>query len=136
MKYEISKRIEAAESSWNDGTHNAIVRSFDIANDDHGFLSGCLHVNYGTSAQGWGGFRLDHRDKDEDVNRPSKVCGAFIAAVLEITGANSVHSVAGRPIRVRKENGLISHIGHFLDDQWFSLKEWCDENIDSGEDES
>lgn len=50
---------------------NAVIESVTITNDDHGCLSAWLHLNYGGSGQGFGGYALylPKRFKNKDDSR-------------------------------------------------------------------
>ena len=101
-------------------THNAVIESARISNDDHGHLSAWLMLDYGSSCQGFGGYALF---------RPAiKQCfaGLFIWRCLEVAGVSDWSDLPGKTVRVRRPdelNGTIHSIGHIVKDVWFCPRE-------------
>ena len=46
-------------------TVNAMIRSVALEYEDHGILTCWLHLDYGGSCQGFGGYSLDKHNKDK-----------------------------------------------------------------------
>lgn len=97
---------------------NAIVERVTLSNDDHGVLSAWLHLNYGGSGQGFGGYCLYNPSHEDTKN----CCGKFIWRCLEICDVTEWSKIPGKTIRVRIEDGLAQAIGHIVKDDWFCPK--------------
>jgi hypothetical protein len=100
----------------NAGVENArIIRTNLGFTNDHGFLDHWLHLDYGGSGQGFGGFILGYED-----GRPTEgLAGDVIIWTLKTVGADDWNTLIGKPVRVFKEPwGRIYGIGNYLDDKW------------------
>lgn len=95
---------------------NAKITKTSLGFEDHGILSSWLHLDFGTSSQGFGGYRLD-----APQNAPSAAACAWITGVLKTLEIDDWSKLPGTPVRVRKESefGRIIAIGHFYKDLWF-----------------
>lgn len=93
---------------------NAVVKSVSLSNADHGCLSAWVHLDYGGSGQGFGGHALYVKG-----NAMPNYTGAFIDEVLRIAGVSEWDRVPGKTLRVEITNGLVSGIGHIINDDWF-----------------
>lgn len=95
---------------------NASIKSISLSNEDHGCLSAWLHLDYGGTGQGFGGYNL--------FSPPMKLspnyCGWFIWRCLEIGGVSEWNRLPGRTIRVRSDMTRVESIGHILKDDWFN----------------
>jgi hypothetical protein len=69
----------------------AKVESTSLGFEDHGILTGYLHVNYGGAAQGLGGYNL------------ASTAGAWLQGVLRACGVGTWEQVKGRTIYVLKD---------------------------------
>lgn len=47
----------------------------------------------------------------------------FVAGVCHILGVSSWEEVGGQFCRVRRKDGLITEVGNFIKEDWFSFKE-------------
>lgn len=101
-------------------TKNAIIESATITNDD-GLLSAWLHLDYGGSGQGFGGFALYLPEpfKHHDVGGPN-YAGHFIWRVMEIAGVSEWSQLKGKTIRVKCGDSRVHEIGHIVKDDWFN----------------
>lgn len=100
---------------------NAIIESASITNDDHGLLSAWLHLDYGGSGQGFGGYAL-YLPKSYTHHKPEgpNYAGHFIWRCMEIAGVEKWEQLKGRTIRARCEHSKIHAVGHIVKDDWFS----------------
>jgi hypothetical protein len=101
-------------------TKNAIIESVDITNDDHGLLTIWLHLNYGGSGQGFGGYALYLPESYKHHDKQANFCGHFIWRVMEVAGVAHWKDIVGKTIRVRSEHSKVHSIGHIVKDDWFS----------------
>lgn len=100
---------------------DATITSATIEIGDHGFLSSFLHLDYGGSGQGFGGYALDRYDTEKKERVGSTICGIWIRRVLETVGVDNWHKLEGQNIRVEQDRpfGKILRIGHITKDKWF-----------------
>ena len=105
-------------------TKNAVITSASITNDDHGLLSAWLHLDYGGSGQGFGGYSL-YLPKDfkhHNLSGPN-YAGHFIWRVMEVAGVSKWSDLPGKTIRVKASHSGIESIGHIVKDDWFTPRE-------------
>ena len=108
---------------------NAVITAATITNDDHGLLSAWLHLDYGGSGQGFGGYAL-YLPKDfkhHDKMGPN-YAGHFIWRCMEIAGVHEWAQLKGKTIRVRQNGGGVEAIGHIVKDDWFCPRNDFSEN--------
>lgn len=98
---------------------NAVIESVDIDTGRGNHLNIKINVEYQMSGQSFGGYYLGSTDSPS-LAEPNAL-GYCIARLFQILEINSFQELAGKPIRVHIENGIISGIGHFLKDQWFMV---------------
>jgi hypothetical protein len=102
---------------------NAVIKSATITSDDHGLLSAWLHLDYGGSGQGFGGYCL-YLPKSFAHHKLESVAGHFIWRCMEIAEVTEWSKLPGKTIRVRGEYfGRIEAIGHIVKDEWFCPSE-------------
>jgi len=98
---------------------NAIIESVSLTIEDHGLLTAWVHLDYGGSVQGFGGYAL-YLPKDFKHGKiNSGFAGHFIFRCLEISGAYEWKEITGKTVRVEIENGIVSAIGHIVKNDWF-----------------
>lgn len=100
---------------------NAIIKSATITSGDHAILDAWIHLDYGGTGQGFGGYCLYTPSRRKDNG---DCCGHFIWRVMEIAGVEKWEHLAGKTIRVKREDswGSIISIGHIVKDDWFDPK--------------
>jgi hypothetical protein len=98
---------------------NAIITCAELSNDDHGVLTGWLHLDYGGSGQGFGGYGL-YLPKSFLHHKIESLAGHWIFRVLEIAGVSNWSDLPGKTIRVKATFGGVIEIGHIVKDDWFN----------------
>lgn len=95
---------------------NATIKSVSLGIEDHGLLTAYLHLDYGGTSQGFGGYCLDAKG--------ANYCAIFIRGCLDTTRKREWKDLPGTVIRVRHgEAHLIEAIGHAIEDSWFYPKQ-------------
>lgn len=103
-------------------TRNAIIERVSISTER--CLSAWLHLTYGHSGQGFGGYALySPWAKDQDAARRGNYTGVFINRCIEIGGVENWEQLPGKTIRVRCEHSKVHAIGHIVKDDWFNPSE-------------
>ena len=101
-------------------TKYAIITSAEITNADHGVLSAWVHLDYGGSGQGFGGYSL-YLPKDFTHHaKLSGYAGHFIWRVMEVAGVEKWSALKGKTVRVQCEHSKVHAIGHIVKDDWFN----------------
>ena len=98
--------------------HNAIIKEATITGDDHGLLSAWIHLDYGGSGQGFGGFCL-YLPKSFKHHKMESVAGHFIWRCMEVAGVTRWSDLPGKTVRVRREHHKVHALGHIVKDDWF-----------------
>jgi len=96
---------------------NAIIKSVELG-QAHGCLSAWVHLDYGGTCQGFGGYVL-YLPKTSRHHALLSVAGHFIWRVMEIAGVDRWEDVPGKTVRVRSDRASVSAIGHIVKDNWF-----------------
>ena len=97
---------------------NAVIESVTLEKGDRGFLQCWLHLSYGGSGQGFGGYVL-YLPKSYSHHELKSFAGHFIFRCMEIAGVERWDQLQGRTIRVRSEHHTVHAIGHIVKDDWF-----------------
>jgi hypothetical protein len=107
-------------------TQNAIIKSADITNEDHGLLSAWIFLEYESGGQGFGGCALYLPKGFKHHNDGANYAGHWIFRVMEIAGVGHWKDLPGKTIRVRHDvkgesilGATIHSIGHIVKDDWF-----------------
>lgn len=103
---------------------NAIIKSAEITNDDHGLLTAWLMLDYGGSGQGFGGAALYLPKSFKNHSIDCGYAGHWIWRVMEIAEVSKWSDLKGKTIRVQSDKsglgGSIEAIGHIIKDDWFN----------------
>lgn len=97
---------------------NAIIESATITRNDHGLLSAWVHLDYGGSGQGFGGYAL-YLPKSFTHHKLESVAGHFIWRVMEVADVTEWSMLQGKTVRVKGTWGHVQAIGHIVKDDWF-----------------
>ena len=97
---------------------NAIISSADLDDADRGLLNAWVHLDYGGSGQGFGGYAL-YLPKSFAHHKLESVAGHFIWRVMEVAGVTRWRDLPGKAVRVRVVEGRAEALGHILKDDWF-----------------
>lgn len=98
---------------------NAIISSVSIDTGDRGLLTAWLHLDYGGSGQGFGGYDL-YLPKSYSHHNLESVAGHFIFRCMEIAGVEKWEDMKGKTIRVKVSHSKVEAIGHIVKDDWFN----------------
>src|SRR4051812_48798582 len=101
-------------------TKNAIIKSVNISSTDYETLSAWLHLDYGGTEQGFGGYMLYAPNIKQ---KQKNVAGHFIWRTLEVVGVIEWSALAGKTIRVKANHSGVYAIGHIVNDTWFCPSE-------------
>ena len=97
---------------------NAIIKSVELSNDDHGCLTSWVHLEYGGSGQAFGGYAL-YLPESFRHHELKGTAGHFIFRLLEIAGVSKWSDLPGKTIRVKASHNGVEAIGHIVKDDWF-----------------
>lgn len=96
---------------------NAIIDKASIEIEDHGILTLSITMKYGGGQiQGFGNY-------DVRTN-----LGWWMERVFATLEVNSFDKLKGKTVRVRREDRMISAIGHIIEDKWFCPKQELNKN--------
>jgi len=98
---------------------NATISSTKLGFDRGVFLCAWLHLNYGGSGQGFGGFVLDNSSKPIGEN----YAGRYLTQLLETVGVEKWEDLEGKHVRAEFDNSRVYRIGHIIKDKWFDPEE-------------
>jgi hypothetical protein len=111
----------------NSEIQNAVIERTQLGYMDRDILSVWIFLDYGGLGQGFGGYVLDGKPASGRPGRePALLPGVMIAGLLKTLEISTWEALPKSHVRVRREpgfNGRVTHIGHFLKDQWFSFEE-------------
>lgn len=100
---------------------NAIIESASLYINDRGLLTCLVVLDYGGSGQGFVGHAL-YLPKSFSNHELKSFAGHFLFRVMQVAGVSEWDLLAGNTVRVKIENGIISAIGHIINDDWFEPK--------------
>ena len=97
---------------------NAIIESVVLEKGDRGVLQCWLHLSYGCSGQGFGGYALS-LPKSCTHHEMKSFAGHFIFRCMEIADVEDWSKMKGKSIRVKLDRCSIKSIGHIINEDWF-----------------
>jgi hypothetical protein len=106
---------------------NALIKSASLEIEDHNILTAWLHLDYGHSGQGFGGYSLglgsDYKHRDDA--KEHLFCQRYLRRCMEVAGVTKWSDLPGKTIRVKSDGefGPILAIGHIVKDDWFAPKD-------------
>ena len=98
---------------------NAIIKSVSIDTGDRGLLTAWLHLDYGGSGQGFGGYTLYLPKDYKHFTEKGDFAGHFIFRSMQIADVDQWKNIVGKTVRARIDDGLCTAIGHIVNDDWF-----------------
>jgi hypothetical protein len=117
---------------------NAKIVKTTLGVEDHGIFSAWLHVDFGGSGQGFGGYALDGKPakrNGQSIRRGTAFGCDFITGILRTLEVDTWEKLPGTFCRVDGSDGLANRIGHLLKEQWFDPNELAARSEDAGEGE-
>lgn len=99
-------------------TQNAVIESVSLCDDEHGGLTFWLFLDYGGSAQGFGGFGFG-----PDDGPPLVFAHLALREVLRVVGARKWEDLKGKTCRAEGTWSGVTGIGHITKDVWFRPEE-------------
>jgi hypothetical protein len=97
---------------------NAVIEGTMLGYEDHGILTCMLHLNYGGSGQGFGGYALDSYDGNDRIGTAYGM--EFVRRILKTVGVEKWEDLKRKHVRVKAEWGKVHSIGHIIEDIWFT----------------
>lgn len=100
---------------------NAKIKSTMLGIEDHGIMTFYLHLDYGGSGQGAGGYALDEWSEvlKERIGAPFGI--DLILLILKSVGVEKWEDLPGTYIRVKADYGKVYAIGNTLTDNWLDF---------------
>lgn len=102
---------------------NAVIKSTSLTIGDHGCLSAWLHLDFGGSGQGFGGYSLGSSIPGLVERDSRNWAGIHIVSILSVVGVPDWSMLPGKTIRADIGKGRINGIGHIVKDKWFYPEE-------------
>ncbi|MFA7067194.1 MAG: hypothetical protein WC199_10460 [Dysgonamonadaceae bacterium] len=86
-----------------------IITDTFLGHEDHGIFTFVLHINFGSSGQGFGTYCLSHRSHDDDIVHYHPIIGEAIAKICAAVGARSWEELKNKVVCVTRdrESGMI-----------------------------
>lgn len=103
---------------------NARIESTMLGIEDHGIMTFMITLDYGGSAQGYGGYAFDSYDRDNKKRVGSAFGIDAIRSLLEAVGVTRWEDLKGKYVRVERESGWsgkIFAVGHIVESKWCNL---------------
>lgn len=91
---------------------NAIITRARLGFQDHGIFTCELTVTYGGGGtQGVPALSLERH------------ASAYLKMLFNVLKVDSWDDVRDQHVRVKLQDGVITHLGHFLNESWFDVKQ-------------
>jgi len=90
----------------------ARIKSTAIEFEDHGFLTIWLHLDYGSSGQGFGVYALGLYDDRDHETEMMPGLYRWVKGILQTLGANNWDGLTGRRVWALSTNGKVLAIRH------------------------
>lgn len=97
---------------------NAVITSAKLSFAERGILEAWIHLDYGGSGQGFGGYAL-YLPQSYSHHEMESVCGHFLYRTMQVAGVEDWSNLVGRTIRVKSDHSSVQAIGHIVKDDWF-----------------
>ncbi len=110
---------------------NAIITSAVLDIGDRGILQAWVHLDYGGTGQGFGGYAL-YLPKSYSYHQLQSVAGHFIFRVMEVAGADQWSKLTGKTVRALCNHSGVKSLGHIVKDDWFCPSEDFATDYDKG----
>lgn len=108
---------------------NARITDVSLGREDHGIFTFFIYVEFGGTCCGVGGYALDEFDPETGARKFYAKSMEVISKILETVGVEKWEDLPGKYVRF-VDNGwgsTIDEIGHIIDDKWFNLREFFNE---------
>ncbi|MBB6306277.1 hypothetical protein [Xanthobacter tagetidis] len=114
----------------NETIRNAIIEAATLYIERGFILTSFVHLNYGGSGQGYGGYVLGGLpdSKAGAHAEQGNLAAEWITGIMRAAGVEDWKDLPGKSVRVRLSQpglgGMVEAIGHIIrDDRWFDSKE-------------
>jgi hypothetical protein len=97
---------------------NAVIESVSLQIERGFVLDSWVHLDYGGSGQGFGGWVL-YLNKTAKHHTIESLAGHWIYRCMQIAGVESWGEMKGKTVRVKCEHTKVHAIGHIVKDDWF-----------------
>ncbi len=102
--------------------------------EDHGIMTFMIHISFGGTGQGFGGFALDRPPIKQGYTSPRLPTAYGMGVVMHLLRVFDVdrwEKVQGLYCRVRRKDGswnsTLQAIGHIVQDRWFDPEKYYTE---------
>jgi hypothetical protein len=92
---------------------NAMIEEVFLGIEDHGIPAININCCMGSTRQGTGCYDIRKMD-----------LAKALVALFTIAGVDSWDKLPGKPIRVKRQDGMIKKLGHFMEDSWMDFKDF------------
>jgi len=105
---------------------NATIKSTFLGIEDHGFFTFYLHLDYGGSGQGAGGYVLDVSADNKNQSTDAKLAKSLriIEKILKIVGVEEWEQLPGRYIKVKADHNRVYAVQNILGGEWLDFDEY------------
>lgn len=100
-------------------TKNAKITGTMLGIEDHGILTAMLYLDYGGTAQGFGGYQLDRYVEGQRRRVGTAAGSQFTSACSTRWAWTGGRNLIGCHVRVRADRTKVHAIGHIIEDRWF-----------------